>query len=158
MGVKTFKCGDIIFRQGDPGDCMYDIQSGQVDIYVDFGGNNEKKIAQLMNGELFGEMGILDDSPRSATAVAGADNTEVISITKKEFGMYFTKEPVKILYLMQQMSDRLRDTTKDYLEACQTLYECEEAKRTNSEKSADLEQRIKKFSDLHKDFDTYANS
>ena len=38
MGVKTFKCGDIIFRQGDPGDCMYDIQSGQVDIYVDFGG------------------------------------------------------------------------------------------------------------------------
>ena len=38
MGVKTFKCGAIIFRQGDPGDCMYDIQSGQVDIYVDFGG------------------------------------------------------------------------------------------------------------------------
>ena len=63
IGVKTFKCGDIIFRQGDSGDCMYDIQSGQVDIYVDFGGTNEKKIAQLKNGELFGEMGILDDSP-----------------------------------------------------------------------------------------------
>ena len=47
MGVKTFKCGDIIFRQGDPGDCMYDIQSGQVDIYVDFGGKKKKKIAQL---------------------------------------------------------------------------------------------------------------
>ena len=68
--------------------------------------------------------------------------------------MYFTKEPVKILYLMQQMSDRLRDTTKDYLEACQTLYESEEANKNNSEKSDDLEQRIRKFSDLHKDFDS----
>jgi CRP-like cAMP-binding protein len=137
---------------------MYDIQSGQVDIYVDFGGKNEKKVAQLMNGELFGEMGILDDSPRSATAVAGADDTEVVSITKKEFGMYFIKEPVKILYLMQQMSDRLRDTTKDYLEACQTLYESEEANKANSEMSDDLKQRIRKFSDLHKDFGTNANS
>ncbi|MBR3187990.1 MAG: hypothetical protein IKF59_08115 [Lachnospiraceae bacterium] len=103
-------------------------------------------------------MGILDDSPRSATAVAGSDNTEVVSITKKEFGMYFTKEPVKILYLMQQMSDRLRDTTKDYLEACQTLYESEEANKANSEMSDDLKQRIRKFSDLHKDFGTNANS
>ena len=114
--------------------------------------------AQLFNGEIFGEMGILDDSPRSATAVAGSDNTEVVSITKKEFGMYFTKEPVKILYLMQQMSDRLRDTTKDYLEACQTLYESEEANKANSEMSDDLKQRIRKFSDLHKDFGTNANS
>ena len=103
-------------------------------------------------------MGILDDSPRSATAVAGSDNTEVVSITKKEFGMYFTKQPAQSLYLTQQMRERLRDTTKDYLEACQTLYESEEANKANSEMSDDLKQRIRKFSDLHKDFGTNANS
>jgi CRP-like cAMP-binding protein len=158
MGVKTFKCGDIIFRQGDPGDCMYDIQSGQVDIYVNYGGEQEKKIAQLFNGELFGEMGVLDDSPRSATAVAGSDDTEVVSVSKKEFGAYFLREPVKILNMMQQMSDRLRNTTRDYLEACQTVYESEEADKTGAEKSEDLKRRIRKFSDLHKDLSTYTNS
>ena len=60
MGVKTFSRGDIIFRQGDPGDCMFDIQSGAVDIYVNFGGTNEKKIAGLSAGDLFGEMSLID--------------------------------------------------------------------------------------------------
>ena len=36
--TKLYAPGTVIFREGDPGDCMYDIQSGQVDIYVDFGG------------------------------------------------------------------------------------------------------------------------
>lgn len=158
MGVNTFKCGEVIFRQGDSGDCMYDIQSGQVDIYVDYDGDNKKKIAELFNGELFGEMGVLDDSPRSATAVAGTDDTELVSITKKEFGMYFMREPMKILALMQQMSDRLRKTTQDYLEACQTVYENEEAKKAGAEKSEELQRRIRKFSDMYKDFDTYRNA
>ena len=72
---------------------MYDIQSGQVDIYVNFGGDNEKKIAQLFNGELFGEMGILDASPRSATAVALDDTTVLGEIREDDLKDYFLKQP-----------------------------------------------------------------
>lgn len=89
MGVKTFSRGDIIFRQGDPGDCMFDIQSGAVDIYVNFGGTNEKKIAGLSAGDLFGEMSLIDYSPRSATAVVSADDTEIRDISKDEFVAFF---------------------------------------------------------------------
>ena len=155
MGVKTFSRGDIIFRQGDPGDCMYDIQSGAVDIYVNYGGADEKKVAGLSAGELFGEMSLIDYSPRSATAVVSADGTEVRTISKDEFAAFFKKEPVKILNLLQQMCDRVTKTTKDYLEACQTLYE---RQGTSAEKDADLQARIRKFSNLHKDFESGVNA
>ena len=155
MGVKTFSRGDIIFRQGDSGDCMYDIQSGAVDIYVNFGGTNEKKIAGLSAGDLFGEMSVIDYSPRSATAVVSEDGTEITTISKDDFVAFFKKEPVKILNLLQQMCDRVTKTTKDYLEACRTLSEHEAA---GAEKDADLQARIRKFSDLHKDFDSGVNA
>jgi CRP-like cAMP-binding protein len=155
MGVKTFSRNDIIFRQGDPGDCMYDIQSGRVDIFVDFGGARERKIAELYAGELFGEMSVIDYSPRSATAVASTDGTEVSTISKDEFVAFFRKEPVKILNLLQQMCDRVKKTTQDYLEACQTLNDCGEA---GAENDADLQARIRKFSDLHKVFDSGVNA
>lgn len=154
MGLMTFKCGDVIFRQGDPGDCMYDIRAGKVDIYVNCEGKEDKKIAELYDGGFFGEMGVLDDTVRSATAVAASDDTEVLSISKKEFGQYFKQEPVKILDLMQQMTDRLRDTTQEYLEACRTLEECEEAEKTGAEKSEDLKLRIRKYSDRHKAYNS----
>lgn len=57
--------------------------------------------------------------------------------------------------LLQQMCDRVTKTTQDYLEACQTLYERQE---TGAEKDADLQARIRKFSNLHKDFDSRVNA
>ena len=45
--MKEFKNGDVIFRQGDPGDCMYDIFSGRVGIYTAYGAPEEKLIAEL---------------------------------------------------------------------------------------------------------------
>ena len=158
MGSKTFSRGDIIFRQGDPGDCMYDIQFGTVDIYVNYGGDNEQKVAELTAGELFGEMSILDSSPRSATAVAGADGAEVTAVSKKDFVQFFLREPAKILSLMQQMSDRVTKTTQDYLEACQTVYELQVAGKDGAAKDENLQARIRKYSKMHKDFNSYANS
>ena len=70
MNVKSFKKGAVIFRQGDAGDCMYDIQFGRVGIFDHYGEPDEKKIAELFADQIFGEMGLLDHAPRSATAVA----------------------------------------------------------------------------------------
>jgi len=68
---KSYKKGEIIFKQGDPADCMYDIRWGSVGIYLNYGTSDEKMLAQLRGDDIFGEMGLVDEAPRSATAVAG---------------------------------------------------------------------------------------
>ncbi|MBY0355363.1 MAG: cyclic nucleotide-binding domain-containing protein [Rickettsiales bacterium] len=70
-----YKPGEIIFRQGYPGDNAYIIIRGQVEIIDEMGDGTEYRLALLEAGQMFGEMALLDDKPRSATARAA---TEVI--------------------------------------------------------------------------------
>ena len=158
MDLKTFKRGSVIFRQGDAGDCMYSVEYGVVCIFWDYGGENEKKIAELYPGQLFGEMGLLDQAPRSATAVAMEDDTLVNVIPEADFMRYFEERTDKILLLMQQMCNRLRRTTRDYMEACRTVYEAAEAEKSGSDKSSGLVERIKKFCAQYKGFNFYAHT
>ncbi len=65
--IKQYLPGDIIFHGGDSSDCAYIIEQGQVEIYIDY---NDSIIDILSEGELFGEMGVLDQSPRSTSARA----------------------------------------------------------------------------------------
>jgi EAL domain-containing protein (putative c-di-GMP-specific phosphodiesterase class I) len=65
--IKQYNKGDIIFHGGDRSDCAYIIESGQVEIFVE---SNGTIIDILSEGELFGEMGVLDQSPRSTSAKA----------------------------------------------------------------------------------------
>ncbi len=65
--IKQYKQGDIIFHGGDSSDCAYIIEQGQVEIFV---ASNDTIIDILNEGELFGEMGVLDQSPRSTSARA----------------------------------------------------------------------------------------
>lgn len=65
--IKQYQPGDIIFHGGDSSDCAYIIEQGQVEIYVE---SNSSIIDILSEGELFGEMGVLDQSPRSTSARA----------------------------------------------------------------------------------------
>ena len=149
MDLKTFDQNSIIFREGDPGNCMYDIQFGQVGIFINYGEENEKRIAVLFQGQLFGEMGLLDHAPRSATAVALTDGTVLDTISEKDFYEYFEEEPVKVLLLMQQMCSRLRRTTRNYIEACRTVYDAVEVEKRGGKKSERLMERIKKLCSVH---------
>ena len=123
MNIKSYNKGAVIFRQGDPGDCMYDIQFGKVGIFDHYGEPDEKKIADLYVDQLFGEMGLLDHAPRSATAVALEDETCVAFVTEESFGEFFEKNPARVLMVMQQLSQNLRKRTKDYVEVCRTIHE-----------------------------------
>ena len=155
MDVKSFSRGTVIFRQGETGDCMYEIQSGNVGIYHDYGGPNEKKIAHLMPSDVFGEMGLLEQAPRSATALVLENDTLLERVTEQDFNAYFEKNPTKVLQIMQQMCARLRNTTADYLEACRTVHETVEAEKTGKKRSGSLLGRIKKLCDLYSSFNFY---
>ena len=80
--TKLYNPGSIICREGETGDCMYEVESGKVGVYHDYGGPDEKLIAELYSNKVFGEMGLLDHAPRSATVVALEENTTVTTISE----------------------------------------------------------------------------
>jgi CRP/FNR family cyclic AMP-dependent transcriptional regulator len=80
-GIETssFKAGDIIFREGDNALDLFVIKSGQVRIQI---GN--RTVAELAPDTIFGEMALIDDEPRSATAIAATD-VELVPVSEKQF-------------------------------------------------------------------------
>ena len=117
-----FSAGDVIFRAGEEADCMYEICSGQVGIYSDYGTDHEKILATLKAEDVFGEMGILDDMPRSASAVCLTE-CNILVIKRENFMGFFQNKPVKILQNLQQMCIQLRNLTRIYLQVCESLEE-----------------------------------
>ena len=120
---REFKKDEVIFRQGDYAGSMFDILAGSVGIYAAYGTEHEKQLTVLGEGQLMGEMGLIEAYPRSATAVAMEDGTRLQEIDEKEFSAYFYERPERLLLIMQQISQRLRDRTADYEDALGVLRE-----------------------------------
>lgn len=138
--MKQITCSkdQVIFRQGDSAATMFDIQSGKVGIFTDYQTEREERIAQLDAGQLFGEMGVIEFYPRSATAVALDDNTVLVELEEGDLAEYLKDKPEKLLQVMRQLSHRIRETTQNYVDVCRTVSE-----RERAEKEKDLEAKIK---------------
>ncbi len=93
-------------------------------------------------------MGLVDAMSRSASAVA-LDFTEARIITDKTFGAYFSEQPDKVLAIMQHMSGRIRELTRDYMDACKVAAETVDAEKTGKEKSGWLKEQLKRFADAY---------
>ena len=122
MEIKSFRRGEIIFREGDAGDCMYDVYIGKVGVYKDYGTDRQKMLKDYYPDQYFGEMGLLDHAPRSATAVALEDTTIGV-VTEEGFGEFFQKNPARILMVMQQLSRNLRKMNEEYVEVCREIHD-----------------------------------
>lgn len=66
----TFSAGSVILKEGDVATAAFLVKTGQVDIFIGYGTPNQKKVAEVLSGNLLGEMGLVNGLPRSATAVA----------------------------------------------------------------------------------------
>ncbi len=112
-----FKSGDTIFAQGQPGDAMYVVLAGKVELRTE-----DALVAELHRGQHFGEMSLVDRSVRSLTAIAtGDEGARLVSILRKDFYDIIKKEPesaVKMLWaFVQVLGQRLRKTTHDLSDA-----------------------------------------
>ena len=145
MEAKTYRKNQIIFRQGDFGDRMYDIQDGSVGIYLNYGAPEQKLLAELTAGKSFGEMALLDDTVRSATAVALENGTVLAEVAAADFAQYFESRPNKVVDIMQQLSGRLRQLTRDYLSACETVTQAAKAMEAGREYDPALAERVRRF-------------
>ena len=157
--TKMFARGTVLFREGDPGDCMYELETGSVGIYHDYGGPDEKLITKLINSssdlKLFGEMGLLEHAPRSATVVVLDEGTVLTRISEDEFIAYFTEKPVAVLNLMQQMCNRLRKTTNDYVEACRTVHDAVENQKQGGKEDRGLLDRLNELCEFYAGYYPY---
>jgi CRP/FNR family cyclic AMP-dependent transcriptional regulator len=99
---KTYSAGETIFEQGDPGDVMYVVLEGEVDIKAEV-----EVLEHLGEGHIFGEMAIIDKQPRSASAVAITD-CRVAPVDQKRFAFLVQQNPYFAIQVMSVMADRLR--------------------------------------------------
>lgn len=142
MTSKSFKDEEVIFEQGVYQSTMYEIITGSVGIFANYGTEAECRLATLGPGESFGEMGLVECYPRSATAVALGEETVVEEIDADEFESYYASQPQKVLSIMRQMSERLRETNEKYVEACRTVFEAVEAERAAMRREKSLRSRL----------------
>ncbi|MEL7061066.1 MAG: cyclic nucleotide-binding domain-containing protein [Acidobacteriota bacterium] len=99
---------DYVFREGDLGTEMFIVQDGKVEILKHFK-NEDQRLTVLSQGDFFGEMSILEDRPRTASARALTD-TQLLSINYATFDQMLRKNPEIAVRMMRKLSRRLRDT------------------------------------------------
>lgn len=142
MQNKTYQCNEVIFEQGAYASSMYEVSSGSVGVFANYGTNDERKLAMFGPSSFFGEMGLVECYPRSATAVALDDDTTVIEIGPDDFSSFYQDQPEKVLSVMRQLSARLRETDKRYQEACQAVYDAIEAEKAGQRRSHSIRSKL----------------
>ena len=107
---KEFPRGTVLFREGDPGKEMYVVQAGRVRISKRVG-NFEKVLTTLGPGEFLGEMSILNNKPRSATATC-ADPCKLLVIDAKTFEAMIRGNAEIAMRMIKKLADRLQETNE----------------------------------------------
>ena len=104
--TTSFAAGDFVFKVGDPGETMYIITEGEIDI-LDGSGT---ALETAGPGSIFGELALIDDAPRSATAVAKTD-CRLVAVDRRRFEYMVQETPFFGLAVMKVLADRLRKTS-----------------------------------------------
>ena len=110
--LRSYRKSEIIFEEGSTGNEMYLVHSGKVLVSVKQGESEKVKLAVLNPGDFFGEMALVDDCRRSATASALEDNTQLIALDKAKFLYTVQQQPLFALSVMHTLSQRIRDLSK----------------------------------------------
>jgi CRP/FNR family cyclic AMP-dependent transcriptional regulator len=108
--VRTVPEGSIIFRQGDPGNCLYGILRGRVRIFNISPENREILLNILEPGALFGEIALLDDRPRTANASA-MDDCELLTMHRQHFIPLLEEDPRLAIHMLGLLCERVRWTS-----------------------------------------------
>jgi CRP/FNR family cyclic AMP-dependent transcriptional regulator len=103
--------GTPIMHEGDPTDCLYVIISGRLKVMMGDADGKEVILSLIGPGEFFGEMGLIDDSPRSASVVA-IEPCELLSITKRDFRKCLQENFEMSMTVMRGLVRRLREADR----------------------------------------------
>ena len=111
---QHFPAGADIFKEGDEGNGLFVVKSGAVEISAPVGQNVRHTFSHVGPGEIFGEMAVLENKPRSAHA-ATKQETTVYFIPRTEMLALVEKSPALAMALLREISNRLREFNQQYL-------------------------------------------
>lgn len=100
--TQNYAAGDVIFDAGDPADRFYVVREGTVTLAAD-----GRVLEEVGPGGIFGELGLLEHVPRSATAVAATD-CNVVALDERGFIFHVSQTPFFALTVMRVLAERLR--------------------------------------------------
>lgn len=148
MEIVKCKKNQALFHQGEVAECMFEIISGEVGIFMDYGENGQKEIGVLGEGDFLGELELIDCSVRIASAIALGNDVVVKKLSIEDLNAIVKEKPAKIILMIQQLCSRVRKLDNLYLEACATIDEYRKVKEANEKPDADLIARLHKFADV----------
>lgn len=148
-GAATYTSGEFIFREGEQGDALFIVLSGEVLVWKHYGYDDANLLARYQPGRIFGEMALVDELPRSATAVAARDS-EVLYLKRSDFTGLVQTYPALAMSIMRSLSAIVRESNDSFVaDLHHRNKELEEAYR----KLADAQEEIlvnERFSNLGK--------
>lgn len=138
LTMRDVAAGTPLFHRGEPGDSMYLIEQGCVRISVKDTEGHDTTLAEMGNGEFFGEMSLLDGHARSADATTSVDSRLAV-LPRADFRMFLRKNPDIALGILTALTHRLR-RTDDLLRhrVSRNANEEEEARLTVADRAADM--------------------
>jgi CRP/FNR family cyclic AMP-dependent transcriptional regulator len=102
---RSFNAGETIFQEGDPATESYVVKNGSLQIRI-----GDRLVETLSDAGIFGEMALIDDLPRSATAVVQTD-VDLVPVNQKRFLFLVCETPFFALNVMRALANRLRTQT-----------------------------------------------
>ena len=110
----SFADGAEIFKEGDAGDALYVVKSGRVQISAVIGNGERQVLSRVPPGDVFGELAIIDNQPRSATAMAETVTT-VYVVPREAMIDMLTSSPQFSFSMMREITQRLREFNRQYI-------------------------------------------
>jgi uncharacterized membrane protein len=104
---RTLAAGDTLFKVGEPGEALYVVRSGEVELFIKDTAGQRIALAIAGPGEMFGELALLDSGPRTATAVALSD-VELLELDRDDLLLLFQRSPAAALRLLAAMGRMTR--------------------------------------------------
>lgn len=115
--IRVYRKSEVIFQENSTANTMYIVCSGRVKLYTQPGTGRKTVLAVLEPGEHFGEMALIDSSPRSATAVADQDDTRLVVLDKAKFLYLVSQQPEFAFAIMETLSQRIREANLQLAQA-----------------------------------------
>src|SRR5580765_910537 len=137
LEVANFASGEIIFNYGEPGDAIYVISSGEVEVFFKNDTGERIVLEVATRGDFFGELSMLDNGTRSSSVVASQD-TQTLRLDRDDLAKFLQFRPQAAMDLLAAMGRRQRATVERLRHtATRNVNEELEDKRTVVQKTAD---------------------
>jgi uncharacterized membrane protein len=107
VDVTKLTAGEALFEAGDPGESMFIVRSGSIELYIKDTVGQKIVLTVAEEGQLFGELSMLDSGPRTATAIALTD-AELLVLDRDDLLLLFQKRPDAALHMLAAMSGMTR--------------------------------------------------